>query len=94
MAKRALLAEVVPRIAVLTVVFAHRSTCYLLPTLWFRNTWWKDAKKPRPMLSVNKDKSSIHAEHQESGDYDLQCEGGPDWVDRSDRLLMKIGARL
>jgi hypothetical protein len=54
------------------------ASLHLLPTLWFRNTWWAgDMTTPKPMLSAIKDGSGIHADHPELGAYELQCEGTP-----------------
>jgi hypothetical protein len=52
---------------------------HLLPTLWFRNTWWSDATQGRPKgaLRLNKKKPAICAEHPELGSYELSCEGMP-----------------
>jgi Glycosyl hydrolase family 63 C-terminal domain len=51
---------------------------HLLPTLWFRNIWWAEkTPTPRPMLTVSKDGSGIHADHAELGAYELRCEGNP-----------------
>ncbi|HEX3373349.1 MAG TPA: glucosidase [Edaphobacter sp.] len=51
---------------------------HLLPTLWFRNTWWSDeTPTPRPTLSASRDVPGIHAEHPELGGYELRCDGAP-----------------
>jgi Glycosyl hydrolase family 63 C-terminal domain len=56
----------------------HDASLHLLPTLWFRNTWWAgSSKQPIPVLFVNKDGSGIHASHPTLGEYELQCEGAP-----------------
>ena len=34
-------------------------------------------RHPKPLLSVSKDGSGIHADHPELGAYELQCEGTP-----------------
>ena len=49
---------------------------YLLPTLWFRNTWsW--AAKPKPALALDKSTGTILAHESEIGDYRLcYAEGG------------------
>jgi hypothetical protein len=47
---------------------------YLLPTLWFRNTWQWAENQPKPSLQlVESDK--VHAAHAELGDYWLYCDG-------------------
>ncbi|SDF22233.1 MGH1-like glycoside hydrolase domain-containing protein [Terriglobus roseus] len=50
---------------------------YLLPTLWFRNTWtWEqDAAKPVIRQIEN---TKIHASHQDLGEYVLECENASD----------------
>jgi hypothetical protein len=54
------------------------ATLHLLPTLWFRNTWWNDmTPTTRPMLSASKGGFSIHAEHPELGGYELLFDGTP-----------------
>lgn len=53
-------------------------TLYLLPTLWFRNTWSWDTSKEKPFLKVFKsdtDLSVIEASHPTLGDRWLYCEG-------------------
>src|ERR1700752_3987565 len=49
---------------------------YLLPTLWFRNTWtWGDTSKPS--LRQVED-GTLRASHAVLGDRVLQCEGRPE----------------
>jgi Glycosyl hydrolase family 63 C-terminal domain len=68
---------------VLISITAHNrgdqgASLHLLPTLWFRNTWWAgETTAERPMLSAIKDGSGIHADHPELGTYDLKYEGSP-----------------
>ena len=51
---------------------------HLLPTMWFRNTWWSDATpSSKGSLRLNKKKPAICAEHAELGAYELSCEGMP-----------------
>ena len=51
---------------------------HLLPTLWFRNTWWAEkTPAPQPMLTAGKDGTTIHGDHAVMGAYELQCEGKP-----------------
>jgi hypothetical protein len=59
------------------------ATLHLLPTLWFRNTWWnEETPGPRPQLTVAQSKAGtragIRAEHAEMGSYLLSCEGDPE----------------
>ncbi len=56
------------------------ASLHLLPTVWFRNTWWNDPSKPKPALSLNKDGTGIHASELELGEYDLRCEGAPEFL--------------
>jgi hypothetical protein len=49
---------------------------HLLPTLWFRNTWWSDATPaPRGTLAANGDGSGIRTDHDEMGAYELRFDG-------------------
>src|ERR1700741_1882990 len=54
------------------------ATLYVLPTLWFRNTWtWKEGA-PRPVLQkmpTGASNSVISASHPELGDRFLYCDG-------------------
>ena len=67
----------------LILVTAHNrgdqdATLHLLPTLWFRNTWWADATPaPRGTLAANGDGSGIRTDHAEMGTYELRFEGKP-----------------
>jgi hypothetical protein len=47
---------------------------HLLPTLWYRNTWSRDASEPKPAMRQLGD-NAIQASHPEFGDYTLQCDG-------------------
>jgi Mannosylglycerate hydrolase MGH1-like glycoside hydrolase domain len=52
------------------------TTLYLLPQLWFRNTWsWKNSAKPS-LTRTNRD--AVMARHPELGDYILECDGQPE----------------
>jgi hypothetical protein len=56
---------------------------HLLPTLWFRNTWWnEETPGPRPQLTVAQSKAGsragIRADHAAMGSYLLSCEGDPE----------------
>jgi hypothetical protein len=53
---------------------------HLLPTLWFRNTWWDRDGAPRPRLrQVNGPAgvSAVAASHPDLGEYVFACEGNP-----------------
>jgi mannosylglycerate hydrolase MGH1-like protein len=57
------------------------ASLHLLPTLWFRNTWWTGkTTEAKPMLSMSKDESGIHADHPAFGTYELRCEGAPKFL--------------
>lgn len=50
---------------------------YLLPTVWFRNTWDWSLDKPKPLLQLI-DKGTmkvVHIFHDELGQYSLYCDG-------------------
>ena len=54
------------------------ASIHLLPTVWFRNTWWAETKPgPRPMFTAMPGGAGIHAEHPTLGGYDLRVEGKP-----------------
>src|SRR5882757_9029770 len=50
---------------------------HLLPTLWFRNTWWQSKSEKKPELrAVNTDRlNSIMATHERLGSYYLYAAG-------------------
>ena len=48
---------------------------YVLPTVWFRNTWWRDPAEPRPSLTAVSDESVV-AVHPSLGTYTFVCEPG------------------
>jgi Mannosylglycerate hydrolase MGH1-like glycoside hydrolase domain len=53
---------------------AEPATVHLLPTLWFRNTWWMGG----PKGSLRADRASVIAvAHPELGELELRCEGDP-----------------
>ena len=52
------------------------ATLHLLPTLWFRKTWWEEGE-PKPQLKAT-DATSISAAHPELGNFTLRCEGAPE----------------
>ncbi len=60
------------------ITLANRSenaaTIHLLPSLWFRNTWWMD--EPKGALRA-REGAVIAAEHSELGQLELRCEGDP-----------------
>ena len=47
---------------------------HLLPTLWFRNTWWMDG--PKGVLATG-DAAVITVSHPELDELELRCEGEP-----------------
>ncbi|WP_284452896.1 MGH1-like glycoside hydrolase domain-containing protein [Parachlamydia acanthamoebae] len=47
---------------------------YLLPTLWFRNTWSWDTNNAKPVISLTKEKHVLKASHIGLGDYWLYCD--------------------
>ncbi len=51
------------------------ATLHVLPTLWFRNTWYSRSDAPRPSLAT--DGAAIVARHAQLGEYRLDCEGTP-----------------
>jgi hypothetical protein len=53
---------------------------HLLPSLWFRNTWWATDEEPRPRLSRVDGRtgvSAVAASHPDLGEYVFACEGAP-----------------
>jgi hypothetical protein len=50
---------------------------HVLPTLWFRNTWWSDPARPKPTLRATSDQSVL-ASHATLGDYTLLCDADAD----------------
>jgi hypothetical protein len=55
------------------------ATIYLLPQLWFRNTWSWKSDVTKPQLSLGKG-GAISAKHAELGDYTLLCDGKPEML--------------
>ena len=56
----------------------EKATLHVLPTVWFRNTWWMSEKDQRPELRAaagNKQMSTITTSHPTLGKYTLYCEG-------------------
>ncbi len=57
------------------------ATLHILPTLWFRNTWWPlPEDEPRPRIRALRAglPPTLEAEHPEFGMYRLMCEGSPE----------------
>ncbi|RPI82698.1 MAG: glucosidase [Chloroflexi bacterium] len=55
-----------------------RAVLHLLPTVWFRNTWWMSAEASRPQLravDIKKNMGTIIISHPTLGDYTLYSEG-------------------
>jgi hypothetical protein len=51
----------------------------MLPTLWFRKTWWSDGDGARPLLKVAKQiNRGIAATHSSLGERFLYCDGEPE----------------
>jgi hypothetical protein len=51
---------------------------HLLPTLWFRNTWWQSENAPRPELKeifAKKNLTAISIHHPDLGEYALYAQG-------------------
>ena len=56
----------------------EKAALHVLPTLWFRNTWWMSENAQRPELRSAADKNQvtvITASHPTLGEYTLYCEG-------------------
>ncbi len=53
-----------------------RASLHLLPTLWFRNTWFRAAAGPKPSLRQTAP-GLIQASHPELGEYRLYCDEAP-----------------
>ena len=47
----------------------------VLPTLWFRNDWWRGKDQPRPEMWAASAGAVIGARHERLGEYFLHCEG-------------------
>ncbi|SDJ93733.1 MGH1-like glycoside hydrolase domain-containing protein [Methanoculleus thermophilus] len=59
----------------------EEASLHLLPTLWFRNTWWSGEGAKRPTLQKAEGPSGIgvvQAGHPDLGQRYLSCEGAPD----------------
>jgi hypothetical protein len=52
------------------------ATLHLLPTLWFRNTWWQGKDQPRPQIQA-RSSTTVAASYPRLGEYFLHCEGAP-----------------
>jgi len=53
------------------------ATIHLLPSLWFRNTWWRDEAKGVLRGREGPRTRVITVQHPELGDLELRCEGSP-----------------
>jgi Mannosylglycerate hydrolase MGH1-like glycoside hydrolase domain len=62
------------------ITVANRSrdaaTIHLLPSLWFRNTWWMGGSKGT--LHASGEEAVIAVEHADLGQLELRCAGTPD----------------
>ena len=54
------------------------ATLHILPTLWFRNTWWRDQTAERPVIAAaaGRDGQSLVATHRALGEWTLAYSGG------------------
>ncbi len=57
---------------------SREATVHLLPTLWFRNTWWMGEPKGELTAAEDSETRGIAARHPELGDVVLWCEGDPE----------------
>ena len=57
---------------------SREATVHLLPTLWFRNTWWMGEPKGELTTAEDPETRGIAARHPELGDVVLWCEGDPE----------------
>ena len=55
------------------------ATIYLLPTLWFRNTWSWERGAARPLLRLSAE-GTIITSHPDLGERILYCEGSPEFL--------------
>ena len=58
----------------------EQATLHLLPTLWFRNTWWMGGAKGA-LHAVAGDANGtavIAADHPDLGQLELRCDGDPE----------------
>lgn len=53
------------------------ATVHLLPSLWFRNTWWMGQPKGVLYAAEHPGRTAIAARHPDLGDLELGCEGDP-----------------
>jgi hypothetical protein len=56
---------------------ADTATVHLLPSLWFRNTWWMGREKGALRAAGP---AVIAVEHSEIGSFELRCDGAPELV--------------
>jgi len=76
-------AKAAPEDTVIRITVANRgieaAVLHVLPTLWFRNTWWeKRATKPVVHGSRVGNTSIVSAAHPELGTYSLYCDSAPE----------------
>lgn len=57
---------------------AKKAELVVLPTLWFRNTWWNN-KTTEPYIRLGEE-NAIIAHHDILGDYILTAEKPPQWI--------------
>jgi hypothetical protein len=55
------------------------ATIYLLPTLWFRNTWSWERGAARPLLRLSAE-GTIITSHPDLGERIMYCEGSPEFL--------------
>ncbi|MEZ5114695.1 MAG: hypothetical protein R2737_00390 [Candidatus Nanopelagicales bacterium] len=51
------------------------ATVHVLPTLWFRNTWWRSDRAPRPSMRASDDRTVL-ADHPRLGTYTFVVDDG------------------
>jgi hypothetical protein len=51
---------------------------HVLPTLWFRNSWWAEPDAERPLLRATPTGMAVDASHPAIGSYRLSCDGTPE----------------
>lgn len=80
-------AKAAPEDILIRISIVNRATIEtsvrVLPVLWFRNTWSWSKSEAKPKLSLNEDEKgayAVQASHSELGDYQLVCEGAPNWL--------------
>ena len=75
-------AKAAPEDTHIRIMLSNRSaevaTVHLLPTLWFRNTWWLDRPKGQLAAVDDAGQAVIGVDHEELGAMVLRCEGAPE----------------